>query len=194
MLARTADSPKGRIDKRSILHLPRPTMPRNVEIKAHLRNPPETSRLAAELADTQAELIEQEDVFFPTPSGRLKLRIFSPHHAELIFYQRPDQEGPKTSHYQITPTADPAGLRSALAAAYGERAVVRKVRTLLLAGRTRIHLDHVEQLGDFLELEVVLADGESIQDGEAEAHELMSKLGLSAHDLVPDAYVDLLER
>ena len=169
-------------------------MPRNVEIKAHLRNPPETSRLAAELADTQAELIEQEDVFFPTPSGRLKLRIFSPHLAELIFYQRPDQEGPKTSHYQITPTADPAGLRSALAAAYGERAVVRKVRTLLLAGRTRIHLDHVEQLGDFLELEVVLADGESIQDGEAEAHELMSKLGLSAHDLVPDAYVDLLER
>ncbi len=169
-------------------------MPRNVEIKARLHDIERTTQIALALADTEPELIAQEDVFFPTANGRLKLRIFSPNHAELIFYQRPDQEGPKTSLYQITPTSDPAGLRSALTAAYGERAVVRKVRTLLLVGRTRIHLDRVDNLGDFLELEVVLGEEERVEDGQAEAHNLMTKLGVTTEDLVPDAYVDLLER
>ena len=42
----------------------------------------------------------------------------------------------------------------------------RSTRTLLMAGRTRIHLDVVAGLGHFLELEVVLRDGEifSIMD------------------------------
>ena len=72
--------------------------------------------------------------------------------------------------------------------------MVRKVRHLYLVGRTRIHLDRVEGLGDFLELEVVLAERDSIGDGEAEAHQLMGPLGVTPEDLVPDAYVDLLER
>jgi predicted adenylyl cyclase CyaB len=169
-------------------------MPQNVEIKARLSDPARVAQLARALSDTNPERIAQEDIFFPCQSGRLKLRIFSPARAELIFYQRPNQEGPKTSTYRITPTADPAGLRDALAAAYGIRNVVRKERTLLLVGRTRIHLDRVEGLGEFLELEVVLADGDSVEGGQAEARDLMAKLGISPADLIPDAYIDLLER
>lgn len=169
-------------------------MPRNVEIKARLALLEETAKIARELSDCGPEVIEQEDVFFPCETGRLKLRIFSPERGELIYYRRPDQTGPKTSHYQITATSDPAGLREALAAAYGIRAIVRKSRTLFLAGRTRIHLDRVEHLGDFLELEVVLEDADSVEEGQAEAHDFLSKLGISSEDLVPDAYVDLLEK
>ena len=73
------------------------------------------------------------------------------------------------------------------------RAVVRKRRILLLAGRTRIHLDRVENLGDFLELEVVLRDDEPVADGEAEALLLMTRLGVDPQDLIAAAYVDLLE-
>ena len=169
-------------------------MARNVEIKARLSDYENTARRARELSPSEPVVIAQEDVFFPCPSGRLKLRILSPGRGELIFYQRPDQEGPKTSHYSLAPTADPTGLRHVLASAYGEKAVVRKVRHLYLVGRTRIHLNQVEELGDFLELEVVLAGEDSIGDGEAEAHQLMSSLGVTPEDLVPDAYVDLLER
>jgi len=169
-------------------------MARNVEIKARLSDYEDTARRARELSLSEPVIIAQEDVFFPCPSGRLKLRILGPEQGELIFYQRPDQEGPKTSHYFITPTSDPAGMRHVLATAYGEKAVVRKVRHLYLVVRTRIHLDRVEGLGDFLELEVVLAEGDSTGDGEAEAHQLMSSLGVTPEDLVPDAYVDLLER
>jgi len=169
-------------------------MARNVEIKARLSDYEDTARRARELSPSEPVVIAQEDIFFPCPSGRLKLRILGPGQGELIFYQRPDQEGPKTSHYSITPTSDPTGLRHILATAYGEKTVVRKVRHLYLVGRTRIHLDRVEGLGDFLELEVVLAEGDSIGDGEAEAHQLMGPLAVTPEDLVPDAYVDLLER
>lgn len=169
-------------------------MPRNVEIKARLTDIAAATRIARTLADHGPEVIAQEDVFFPCETGRLKLRILSPDRAELIYYQRPDQEGPKTSTYQITPTTDPAGLRAALTAAYGERAVVRKSRTLFLVGRTRVHLDRVDRLGDFLELEVVLAEDDSLADGETEARALMAQLGIDSTDLVSAAYVDLLER
>ena len=168
-------------------------MPRNIEIKARLDDFRRVERIARDLSDSTPETIEQEDVFFPCQHGRLKLRIFSPHHGELIHYHRPDRSGPKTSQYLITPTSDPSGLREALTRAHGVRAVVSKTRLLFLAGRTRIHLDRVEDLGDFLELEVVLAENEPITAGEAEAHQLMAKLGIAPEDLVPQAYVDLLE-
>ena len=169
-------------------------MARNVEIKARLSDYEDTARRARELSRSEPVVIKQEDVFFPCPSGRLKLRILGPERGELIFYQRPDQEGPKTSHYSLAPTSDPTGLRHVLATAYGEKAVVRKIRHLYLVGRTRIHVDRVEGLGDFLELEVVLAEGDSPAEGEAETHQLMKPLGVTPADLIADAYVDLLER
>ena len=167
-------------------------MARNVEIKARVCDFEQTAQRARKLASSGPVVIEQEDVFFSCPSGRLKLRILGPKRGELIFYQRPDQEGPKTSHYSITSTSDPTGLRHVLASSYGETVVVRKARHLYIAGRTRIHLDRVEGLGDFLELEVVLAEEDSIKDGEAEAQKLMEPLRVLPEDLIPDAYADLL--
>jgi predicted adenylyl cyclase CyaB len=79
-----------------------------------------------------------------------------------------------------------------LALAYGEIGRVKKRRTLFLVGRTRVHLDVVEGLGEFVELEVVLRDGESAEDGVREAKLLMSALGIYASQLIDRAYVDLL--
>lgn len=169
-------------------------MPQNIEIKAHLPSLAETEELARAISDGEVTIIDQEDVFFANPEGRLKLRIFSDQRGELIHYHRPDQDGPKTSSYLITPTNDPTGLREALTRAYGVRAVVKKRRLLYLVGRTRIHLDRVEGLGEFLELEVVLDEGEALEVGQREAEELMEKLALSEDQLIAEAYVDLLER
>jgi predicted adenylyl cyclase CyaB len=71
---------------------------------------------------------------------------------------------------------------------------VRKRRRLYLVGRTRVHLDRVEGLGDFVEIEVVLAREDRVEDGEAEARELMHALGVGPADLVVGAYLDLLSR
>jgi adenylate cyclase class IV len=69
---------------------------------------------------------------------------------------------------------------------------VRKRRSVVMVGRTRVHLDAVEGLGDFMELEVVLRDGEPDVDGAAEAESLMQALGLAGAPRVAGAYLDLL--
>ena len=169
-------------------------MPQNVEIKAALPDPQHQLRLAEALCGHRSAILDQQDVFFRCPRGRLKLRIFREGTGELIHYERNDQNGPKTSSYTISRTSDPPSLRQALSNAYGELATVRKTRHLFLSGRTRIHLDRVEGLGDFLELEVVLADGESVSSGQQEAQSLMAKLDIQEDMLIDVAYVDLLER
>lgn len=168
-------------------------MPRNVEIKARANDPARLRALALELADGAPVAIEQDDTFFATAAGRLKLRAFADGRGELIFYDRPDRAGPRTSSYAIAPVGDAAALRAVLAAALPVRGRVRKRRELLLAGRTRIHLDRVEGLGEFLELEVVLAADEGIAAGEAEARALMARLEVAPGDLVAGAYLDLLD-
>jgi adenylate cyclase class IV len=167
-------------------------MPRNIEIKARLISIDALLSVAASLADGPPTSIPQDDTFFHCSTGRLKLRAFSPSSGELIYYRRPDQEGPKTSFYLRSPTSSPDTLREVLSLAHGVTGRVRKHRTLFLSGRTRIHLDRVEDLGDFLELEVVLAEDESAAAGEAEAHALMERLGVAPSRLVAVAYVDLL--
>ena|SRR5690349_11445923 len=169
-------------------------MPRNIEIKASIANLGAVASKAAAIADQGPFELEQDDTFFPCESGRLKLRAFSGDSGELIFYRRPDQPGPKESFYLLSRTSAPDTLRDTLSLAYGQAGRVRKRRTLFLVGRTRVHLDSVENLGQFLELEVVLNDGESAEAGIREAHELMAKLGVEPSQLIEGAYVDLLAR
>jgi len=167
-------------------------MPRNIEIKARIESVQALLSKAAAISDDGPIEILQDDTFFVCSNGRLKLRAFSETKGELIFYQRANQQGPKESFYVRSPTAEPASLREALTQAYGQSGRVQKRRTLFLTGRTRIHLDEVEGLGHFLELEVVLKDGEPSDVGVEEAHGLMAKLGVDRSQLVEEAYVDLL--
>lgn len=165
---------------------------RNIEIKARVADLADLEARAADLAFRGPVDIAQDDTFFACSSGRLKLRELAADRGELIHYDRPDQGGPKLSRYVIAPTSDPAALREALARACGVTGRVRKQRRLYLAGRTRIHLDRVEGLGNFLELEVVLAADDDLAGGEAEARRIMDALGVAEADLVEGAYVDLI--
>jgi predicted adenylyl cyclase CyaB len=165
---------------------------RNVEIKARISSVEALVPRVAALADQGPVEIEQDDTFFVCERGRIKLRALSATEGQLIFYRRANQVGPKESRFVISPTASPDSLRDALTLAYGSAGRVRKHRTLYLVGRTRVHLDRVESLGHFLELEVVLAEGESPDAGVKEARALMTALGLADDQLIERAYVDLL--
>lgn len=167
-------------------------MPRNIEIKARIDSVASLAPRAAAIATDGPTEIFQDDTFFTCNSGRLKLRAFSDSAGELIFYQRADLRGPKESFYVRSPTNDPNSLREALRLAYGTAGRVVKERTLFLVGRTRVHLDRVRDLGEFLELEVVLRDREPAEVGVQEAHELMARLGVGSSQLIEGAYVDLL--
>ena len=169
-------------------------MPRNVEIKARVRQPDRLLDAVLDLADKGPTVFAQDDTFFACPNGRLKLRAFSDGEGQLIFYRRDDREGPKLSEYVIAKTTEPDALRATLALAYGATGRVRKTRTLCLIGQTRVHLDDVEGLGHYVELEVVLTPEQSVDDGQAIADDLMTKLGIAPAALVTHAYVDLLAR
>jgi predicted adenylyl cyclase CyaB len=112
----------------------------------------------------------------------------------LIWYDRPNTAGSKRSDYRLAAVADPATLRDVLERAYGVTQVVEKMRTLCLVGQTRIHLDEVDGLGSFVELEVVLQDGQPESEGHRIAAELMARLGIAPSDLLTSAYVDMLLR
>ncbi|WP_367155960.1 class IV adenylate cyclase [Methylomonas sp. HYX-M1] len=169
-------------------------MAKNIEIKARLDSIAAVLPLAAQLADQGPFEIIQDDTFFVCANGRLKLREFAGGDGELIFYRRPDALGPKASHYLLVPTREPETLRQVLTQAYGQIGRVRKHRTLFLAGRTRIHLDCVQGLGDFLELEVVLAEHEAEAAGVAEAEDLLARLAIKRNQRIEVAYPDLLRQ
>ena len=168
------------------------TVGRNVEIKARAREVAGQRAAAERLADAAPEVLRQVDTFFDVHHGRLKLREFGGAAGELIHYERPDRAGPKQSKYSIVATDRPDELRETLAAALGVRGVVRKKRWVYLVGQTRIHFDDVEGLGWFIELEVVLEPGQSVERGREIAEGIMAEIAIRDEDLVDCAYVDLL--
>jgi predicted adenylyl cyclase CyaB len=167
-------------------------MPRNIEIKARVKNFEALQQQVEAISDTPVEVIPQTDTFFHAPQGRLKLRELTTR-GELIYYERQNVSGPKQSNYMLSRTDDPQSLEALLAAALGVRGVVKKIRYLYMVGNTRIHLDRVEGLGNFLEFEVVLGDDDTPAEGERIAADLMQTLGLDEADLIEGAYMDLLE-
>ena len=169
-------------------------MPANSEIKAHVKDLDSLQQKAEQLSDAPCQVIPQLDTFFNCPRGRIKLRELSPKHGQIVYYLRENITGPKHSEYLIFETDDPLGLKRILAESYGIRGVVSKVRHLYLVGQTRIHLDDVHGLGQFVELEVVLQPGQSDAEGQSIAEDLMEKLGITPMDLIDAAYMDLIDK
>ncbi len=164
----------------------------NIEIKARVDSVADLEPLVIELGAQRQGVLAQTDVYFKSQRGRLKLRRTNQRTPELIHYQRGDRTGPKGSRYQRWPLKDAEETQEALGAALGVKGVVQKDRTLYMLDRTRIHLDRVKGLGEFLELEVVLQhEGQSAQ-GRRTAHDILNKLGIAKADLLKGSYIDLI--
>jgi predicted adenylyl cyclase CyaB len=168
-------------------------MASNIEIKARVDDFAALKARAESLSDQLLRIIPQEDTYFNTDKGRLKLRLLAPNQGYLIYYERPNQDGPKRSDYYLSKTEEPETLKNVLTLALGVRGVVRKTRHLYMVGQTRIHLDEVEGLGHFMELEVVMQAGQSEAEGQSIAEDLMRRLGVREDALLEGAYLDLLE-
>jgi homotetrameric cytidine deaminase len=169
-----------------------PAARRNIEVKARDADPGRTLELAlAHGAEDRGE-ISQRDTYFARARGRLKLREQEPGETELIQYRRDDADEPRTSHYRRVAAGAAGGLREALDEAYGTLVVVEKRRRLLVWEEVRIHLDEVEGLGQFVELEAV-APADSDLTGEHEkVARLRQELRIEDGALVAAGYSDLL--
>ena len=167
-------------------------MPTNIEIKFRVDDLDSIEPIAAKLADHGPELLIHEDIFFNTNSGRLKLRKFADGSAELIGYHRADSDSIRESNWHAYATQDPAVLQNVLSLTLGQGVTVSKRRTLYLIGNTRVHLDRVDELGQFVELEVVLSDQDTKERGIEIANDLIERLGLADAEKLSVAYADMI--
>ncbi|HWO74038.1 MAG TPA: class IV adenylate cyclase [Dehalococcoidia bacterium] len=162
---------------------------RNLEFKARAPDPRSLETKARALGADLWGNLRQTDTYFRVRRGRLKLRETAGFQAELVYYERDEAGAPMASDYRLVRTQDGEALREALTAALGVLAVVRKRRTLLLLDSTRLHLDNVEGLGSFFEIEVPVRDGE--QAAQAEIDRLLAAFGLDWNACLRASYLDL---
>ena len=165
----------------------------NIELKAADENPAATESACRALGAVDGGLLAQRDTYFDIGRGKLKLREdLERGTGELIFYLRADESGLRSSSYWRAPTDDSDALRDLLTAAHGVLGVVTKRRRLYLHHNVRIHLDDVEGLGSFIELESVLAVVGSESPAEAQAlAEVVDALGLAGRPTIAGGYLDL---
>ena len=134
----------------------------------------------------------QIDTYFRVPGGRLKLREGAIERT-LIFYERADEQGPKVSNVTLYKPGPGEGLRDVLAQALGVLVVVDKRREIYFIDNVKFHLDRVEGLGAFAEIEAIDEDGAI---GEARLREqcehYLALFGIADEDLVRVSYSDML--
>ncbi|MDA0378260.1 MAG: class IV adenylate cyclase [Bacteroidetes bacterium] len=164
----------------------------NVEIKARCADHDAVRAVLDGMDSRLVGVDHQVDTYFRVPEGRLKLREGAIENS-LIHYMRPDQAGPKTSDvllYRVAP--DPA-LKAVLERALGVLVVVDKRREIRFVDNVKIHLDRVEGLGTFLEIEAIDADGtRSEAELLAQCQLFMAAFSLSEDDLERCSYSDML--
>jgi len=163
---------------------------RNVELKALDPDPDASLARALQAGAIDHGVIHQRDTYFAVAQGRLKLREEEPGGATLIAYRRPDAAEERVSDYRLVRVTDAAGLRAALAETCGVRVEVVKRRRLLILETVRIHLDEVEGLGSFLELEAVADAGSDLSRERAQVEHLRAALRIPDGALQTGSYAD----
>ena len=109
----------------------------------------------------------------------------------LIYYERPNQDGSRYSQYQLCEIADPGSLKGLLNVALGVKTIVKKQREVWMFNHTRIHLDTVADLGQFVELETVFR-GQTEAEAIGEHQHVKAVLHLDAVDPIAVSYSDLV--
>jgi predicted adenylyl cyclase CyaB len=166
----------------------------NIEFKAHCGSPEKVREELRERGAEYAGKDHQVDTYFNVPHGRLKIREGSIENA-LIFYSRPDVAEMKQSDVMIQPVDPDSGLKDLLAASLGVLAVVDKQREIYYIDNVKFHLDHVDGLGCFVEVEAIQRRRDMTADFlRSQTQKYFDAFGLEKDDLVDVSYSDLVFR
>jgi predicted adenylyl cyclase CyaB len=167
---------------------------RNIELKASDPDRDRSLQVCANLGAADHGEIWQRDSYFETAHGGLKLREERPGPPHLIQFDRADEREQRESRYRIETVQDPANVTAMLALAFGLRVTVVKRRRLFLWQQVRIHLDEVERLGSFIELEAVAPAASDLSTEHALVDDLRAAFSISDDCLHALGYADQLLR
>ena len=163
---------------------------KNLEAKFPLANHADAEARATALGYTRRAILHQRDTFFRVPNGKLKLREEN-RTAVLIHYRRAESGSLMLSDYEIVPVAEPARTLQILSDALGKLATIEKVRTLLTRENVRLHLDQVTNLGNFGEIEAVIAEGDARDRSTIAVDTLLKALAIKQPDLIELSYFEM---
>lgn len=164
----------------------------NVEIKAICPDPSFVRNYLLTHQAAYKGLDEQTDTYFNVSKGRLKLREGNIEN-NLIYYERSNQAGPKSSVFQLVKVDDAKGLKQVLTEANGIKVVVVKKREIYYISNVKFHIDQVPGLGAFVEIEAgnILASL-SPQELKAQCDFYLQEFGILEKDLLEHSYSDML--
>ncbi len=164
----------------------------SLEIKARLKNPAKVREILLKNSAVSKGTDYQNDTYFDSPFGRLKLREGKIETA-LIFYKRENKKKSKQCESVLYKTQAARGLKKVLESALKKTAVVRKRREIYFIGAAKFHIDKVEKLGSFVEIEVFERKGKrDAASLKKESLYYQNLLGISSADLLSDSYSDQL--
>lgn len=161
---------------------------KSVEIKAAYKRNKKTEALLKKLEARCVETGKQTDTYFKVDIGGLMIREFESGSSKLIHYYREEEEGPRVCHYEIVTLKRSDRIREMLEGEHGVRAVVMKNREVWEYENMRIHFDEVEGLGNFIELQAVLEDGGTVNEGKEKVSFLMDVFGITQKHLIYQSY------
>ena len=168
-------------------------MSENIEIKAICHDLNATERRIREITRRSPNDDYQVDTYFNVTHGRLKLRESTIDGNYLIPYVRADEAGPRRSQYAKISVDNPELVKELFSMLMGTHIVVSKKRKIYIDDNVRIHLDQVENLGTFIEIEAVMDKNNNDKQVEIQkVHRLMNLIGISEADLIPFSYESLL--
>jgi adenylate cyclase, class 2 len=164
----------------------------NVEIKAKCRNHAVIEQILLERNARFIGLDHQIDTYFKVPNGRLKLREGNIENT-LIFYDRPNQAGPKKSDIILYHVQPDASLKAILEKTNGIMAVVDKQRKIFFIDNVKFHLDEVLGLGQFVEIEAI-DDNKSLNYDQLleQCTFYMALFDIQEVDLLTNSYSDMV--
>ena len=134
----------------------------------------------------------QTDTYFNVPHGRLKLREGNIEN-NLIFYDRNNQAGPKQSVFSLFPVDQPVLLKEIMSNALGKKVIVQKTREIYFINNVKFHLDQVDGLGEFVEIEASNKSADlKVEVLKEQCSFYMQAFEIQENDLINHSYSDML--
>ncbi|MHB1686676.1 MAG: class IV adenylate cyclase [Ignavibacteriaceae bacterium] len=163
-------------------------MPTNLELKVKLTSFNQVEKLLKGINAELTAKLNQKDVYYKTVSGLLKLRIENGKQS-IIKYLRDEKSKNRFSNFEVLHFSD-GDAEKFFGELFKTEAVVEKKRILYMFNNTRVHLDHVKNLGYFLELETLVLFGKS--DAKKRFDEIVKLLQLDKYQQIKRSYRDLI--
>lgn len=164
-------------------------MPKNIEIKVPINN---LKKILIRIKNLPAERIyssQQIDVYFQNEKGRLKVRD-SNGEKSVIFYDRIEDGRERWSKFYFIKINEPNEWVKFFDLFMERLITVKKHRTLFHYKNTRIHVDQIKNLGNFIELETKM--NSSRKTAREEFDYLCKHLELATGEQIINSYSDMI--